>query len=82
MIFSVGFAPNLPGKSYALLPDAVNNRTLTVSLPICPGGVSQKVHENTKRRLRGSVESPRLRGDRVAAGSDVEGTTDSGAAPS
>ena len=32
MIFSVGFAPNLSGKSYALLPDAVNNHTLTVSL--------------------------------------------------
>jgi hypothetical protein len=32
MIFGVGFAPNLPGKSYALFPDAVNNRTLTVSL--------------------------------------------------
>jgi hypothetical protein len=25
MILSVGFAPSLPGESYALLPDAVKN---------------------------------------------------------
>jgi len=27
MILSVGVAPNLPGESYALLPDAVKNHT-------------------------------------------------------
>jgi hypothetical protein len=53
MIFSVGFAPNLPGKSYALLPDAVNNHTLTVSL----ASLSRQYKAESPRKHEASYSS-------------------------